>query len=414
MSYTKQTWQDHVTSRPHTYTETVNQDGTKTFEAAGEVLQQGSPMSAERFNHMEQGIYDAHEAAAQLGEDKVDKETGKGLSTNDYTTAEKDKLAGLSNYDDTTVNNAMVRADSPDTDGFSQLYKTVNGQRMDISPKTNRVDELTDETFSAKMDEQISVLKDIAVNFGYIPSWLKIQEMVRNGIFADYFTVGDQFTVKYNGNDTLWDIVAIDVAIPADTNLAHSVTLMSHDCLDSLMFDNKEPSNTDNNRSLMGNNRYAHSAIRQWLNSSANAGSWWSSQHEYDVAPVYATTRDGFMKGIDSEFLAVIGKTKIVVAKNTVTDGGGSEMLSNEYFYLPSTTEVGLANENNIAEGALFPYFSDNNKRIKYASGSAAGWWLRTPLSYTSSSVRVVSILSSLQYTSAYSGSRITPVCNII
>ena len=29
---------------------------------------------------------------------KVDKETGKGLSTNDYTNAEKEKLAGLTNY----------------------------------------------------------------------------------------------------------------------------------------------------------------------------------------------------------------------------------------------------------------------------------------------------------------------------
>lgn len=34
---------------------------------------------------------------------KVDTETGKGLSTNDYTTAEKTKLAGLSNYDDTEL-----------------------------------------------------------------------------------------------------------------------------------------------------------------------------------------------------------------------------------------------------------------------------------------------------------------------
>jgi hypothetical protein len=86
---------------------------------------------------MEQGIYDAHETAAQLGEDKVDKETGKGLSTNDYTDTEKTKLAGLSNYDDTAVNNAMVRADAPDEEGFSQLYKTVNGQRVDIDPKTS-------------------------------------------------------------------------------------------------------------------------------------------------------------------------------------------------------------------------------------------------------------------------------------
>ena len=31
-------------------------------------------------------------------DNKVDKISGKGLSTNDYTTAEKTKLAGLSNY----------------------------------------------------------------------------------------------------------------------------------------------------------------------------------------------------------------------------------------------------------------------------------------------------------------------------
>lgn len=34
---------------------------------------------------------------------KVDKISGKGLSTEDYTTAEKTKLAGLSNYDDTAL-----------------------------------------------------------------------------------------------------------------------------------------------------------------------------------------------------------------------------------------------------------------------------------------------------------------------
>lgn len=34
---------------------------------------------------------------------KVDKEEGEGLSTNDYTDQEKEKLAGLSNYDDTEI-----------------------------------------------------------------------------------------------------------------------------------------------------------------------------------------------------------------------------------------------------------------------------------------------------------------------
>ena len=40
--------------------------------------------------------------------DKVDKVSGKGLSTNDFTTALKNKLEGLSNYDDTAINSAVT------------------------------------------------------------------------------------------------------------------------------------------------------------------------------------------------------------------------------------------------------------------------------------------------------------------
>lgn len=51
----------------------------------------------------------ANEAVDKIGDvsealaGKVDKEEGKGLSSNDYTDADKEKLEGLSNYDDTEV-----------------------------------------------------------------------------------------------------------------------------------------------------------------------------------------------------------------------------------------------------------------------------------------------------------------------
>ena len=41
-------------------------------------------------------------------ENKVDKVNGKGLSTNDYTTEEKNKLSGLDNYDDTAVKSSIT------------------------------------------------------------------------------------------------------------------------------------------------------------------------------------------------------------------------------------------------------------------------------------------------------------------
>lgn len=57
--------------------------------------------------------------------DKVDKEIGKGLSTNDFTAEEKTKLAGLENYDDTSID-ARVTANE---DAITVLNgdTTVNG-----------------------------------------------------------------------------------------------------------------------------------------------------------------------------------------------------------------------------------------------------------------------------------------------
>ena len=46
--------------------------------------------------------------ANTLLDNKVDKVDGKQLSTEDYTTAEKEKLAGLENYDDTVVKNDIA------------------------------------------------------------------------------------------------------------------------------------------------------------------------------------------------------------------------------------------------------------------------------------------------------------------
>jgi hypothetical protein len=57
--YRKTSWKDHVVQRPKTYTETVNPDGTKTFaDAPGEIVQQGTPMSATNFNNLEDGLGD--------------------------------------------------------------------------------------------------------------------------------------------------------------------------------------------------------------------------------------------------------------------------------------------------------------------------------------------------------------------
>lgn len=60
-----------------------------------------------------------------LVDTKVDKVSGKQLSTNDYTTAEKNKLAGLSNYDDTDLK-ASIKLNSDSIASVDTAYKAAD------------------------------------------------------------------------------------------------------------------------------------------------------------------------------------------------------------------------------------------------------------------------------------------------
>ena len=58
---------------------------------------------------------------------KVDKVTGKGLSTNDYTTSEKTKLAGLTNYDDTAIKKQITDINTAIGD-IGDVLDSINGE----------------------------------------------------------------------------------------------------------------------------------------------------------------------------------------------------------------------------------------------------------------------------------------------
>lgn len=65
------------------------------------------------------------DAIAKLQLNKVDKVEDKGLSTNDYTTEEKNKLAGLSNYDDSELRGLIAEK--------SDKVKVVDGGSGDVT-----------------------------------------------------------------------------------------------------------------------------------------------------------------------------------------------------------------------------------------------------------------------------------------
>lgn len=217
-----------------------------------------------------------------------------------------------------------------------------------------------------------------------------------------------------------------------------SVTLITEKIITLKCVDAKESGNSDTNRRSYGNNRYSLSNIDRWLNSDAAAGRWWAATHSADAAPTNANVwsnyneydaQAGFLNGFSANMKAALLNTTITVAKNTVTDGGGSETITRKLF-LASTTEVGLPNENSIAEGSKLAIFSDNNSRLAYptaeavsnseyktsnlAAGSPWWWYLRTPYASDSCTVRNVFTDGTLSNAFAYYGYvGVRPLCNL-
>lgn len=224
-----------------------------------------------------------------------------------------------------------------------------------------------------------------------VQSWKQVQEVVKLGLAPRVFKVGDQLTCNHSVfGELVFDIVGFDQEDIVDTTKQHSMTLNMHDLLDAgFQFDAAEPDNPDTNRSKYGNSNWRDSNIRQWLNSSGAAGSWFSPTTDYDTAPSYASTYAGFMLGLDEDFKSVIGPVVKTTANNTVTDGGGS-YTTQDTIFIPSLTEVYGGLNNSISEGEAYTYFSENSSlsspgigsdrnRIKQRNGSNSYYWLRSP-----------------------------------
>ena len=234
----------------------------------------------------------------------------------------------------------------------------------------------------------------------------------------------------------IWTIVAKNhVTTPAYPS--NSVTLHAAEILDLRCFDAKEPNNTAFGRRDYGNNRYAVSNIKQWLNSRAAANSWYSSQHSYDHSPnssVYVNfetqyaAKAGFLNLFsDDEYNAILN-TSILTAKPT-EDGGGSETIVTKVF-LPSKIEVGVSQENNISEGASWEYYTSNSLRQGHLAAQcfdntssslkpdskdeAWSWWLRSPEYSMTSNVRTVLDTGQVSTKNSYNGSiGVRPALNL-
>ena len=103
---------------------------------------------------------------------RVKKETDKGLSTNDYTTAEKTKLASLENYDDTELRTAVSNLHNYDD---TQVRNNIAGLDTRLDVIEPRVDLLEDQ----------------------IPQKLEAVRLIKSGDYWEWKDAHDN-TLSYN------------------------------------------------------------------------------------------------------------------------------------------------------------------------------------------------------------------------
>ena len=235
----------------------------------------------------------------------------------------------------------------------------------------------------------------------------------------------------YNGKAIVWKI--------ADKNHAgypaNSVTLITERIISLKCFDAIESGNSDSDRKRYGNNRWIYANIRQWLNSQAAAGKWYSAQHGQDAPPSNANVwsnyneyeaEAGFLAGFSANFLAALLTTTHTVGKAQV-DGGGTESCTDKIF-LATCTEVGLSGD--VAAGSKLALFSNDASRQAKPTAEAVSkseytnsslnanspwyWWLADAYASNSYGVRLVNSSGALNWNDAYDGRRgVRPLCNI-
>lgn len=106
-----------------------------------------------------------------------------------------------------------------------------------------------------------------------------------------------------------------------------------------------------------GNNRWYKSAYRQYLNSDAAAGAWWTPQDKWDMKPDQADTVPGFLAGFSDGFKNALTRVKVVTNGNNVTDDG-SAVVTYDKVFLPSLQELYLQPQAS-GEGTYWPYWKE-------------------------------------------------------
>lgn len=122
-------------------------------------------------------------------------------------------------------------------------------------------------------------------------------------------------------------------------------------------------------RSAYGYNRWSVSAMRQWLNSAADAEGWWTQQYAHDHRPDQLATMRGFEAGLPEDFLAIVKPIQVVTALNTVSDKDiGTSETTYDRFFLAALQQEYIVPQW-TGEGTAWEYWIERLNGTQHAQG---------------------------------------------
>ena len=249
-----------------------------------------------------------------------------------------------------TVDKTKVSAENVLLSDAAKAVVYVDDEESDFSVKTlgDNVDTAI-QTLSKDLYSTVALANAMREKNAYISSWADVKAIVDAGKAADFFSVGDKLVCNHSTYGLLvWEIVEIN---PNNIDITYtpSMTLMLHE---PFLGPNIAFSST-------GDPAWENSDIRKWLNSDLTAGQWYDPSLA-ELLPDGYNTIDGFLSGLDPDFLDIVGTSAVPVAVHSSDENdelSTSLVYTYDRFYLPSVTEVFGGDNNGTDEGNILNKF---------------------------------------------------------
>lgn len=176
-------------------------------------------------------------------------------------------------------------------------------------------------------------------------------------------------------------------------------------------------------RVVYGYGRWSQSCLRQWLNSAAAAGSWWTAQNGWDRPPGEATSKAGLLAGYSEEVRRYFKPIKVVTV--ACDADGNTEDVTYDKVFLSSLEQMYCQPQFSGKEGSYWEYYKRLLGRtapaeqyqtyprlIKYALNaptSAQNCWRRSASRGSASSAWFVASSGNVGTNAAYDAHRCAP-----